>query len=271
MNSKSQKTAETAVNQVGQRQLTSLARKLDFRLWSNRFAVAVTLAAGIIAALLQAPIVSVISSAAWAFFSWALARELDPDAPLTAAIASAAVLVLILLSPEARAMSLEAFLVTGLLVQAARVSLNSTGYALSKADEIMTALAPLLVSIVTRQLPVAILGISSLLALLSRRASRVPLGLAALGLFWLIFEPVHVQLSIAFWVLLLMAILQFWRPVPISSADNGQAFAPESWRWMHIAVWAGALLGALMSPWLLWFSVAMVGFVALMSGWSKSS
>lgn len=72
---------------------THLARRFDLTLPSNVWAIGLTLAgavAGLVVPGDRTPIAAVLQNAVTIFLTWALARELDPDRPLTAAIAALA-------------------------------------------------------------------------------------------------------------------------------------------------------------------------------------
>lgn len=71
------------------RQITGLARILDMRYPSNRVAVLVTLAAAIVGFVAGENRVSAaISLAGASFLGWTIAREIDPDRPLSASISA---------------------------------------------------------------------------------------------------------------------------------------------------------------------------------------
>lgn len=80
--------------------VSSLSRALDPRYASNRLAIAGALIVGVAAALANLFGLDIglgpISAAVGVFLAWAIARELDPDHPASAAVAMPASLVLLL-------------------------------------------------------------------------------------------------------------------------------------------------------------------------------
>lgn len=69
------------------RHITGLSRIIDLRYPSNRLAVLVTMAAGSVGlAAGEQRISAATSMAGAAFLGWAIAREIDPDRPITASI-----------------------------------------------------------------------------------------------------------------------------------------------------------------------------------------
>ena len=113
---------------------TSLDRAIDLRYGSNWYALLIAIAAGVLMGFLGASVGLIGSSAGWVFLTWALGRELDPDKPATAAIASAGVLLLLGLNPEARAWAFSALCATGTLMLLARAGSGCTGRDLKIGD-----------------------------------------------------------------------------------------------------------------------------------------
>ncbi len=257
---------------------TGMDRSIDLRYPSNRFALLVAVVAGVVAAVLGGGWLTIVSSLGWAFATWALGRELDPDAPLTAGIASALIVALIALHPESRALAFPALCATGVLMLTARGALNSTGRALTAGDLVAVALAPVVADLLTG-LPLRLLGVSSLGALYGRGAKAWSLGLAALGLLWLVVATVIPGLSPPFssalnnpvsgsipmaLALVVLGGFHLFRGLPSAKADNGASLKLEAWRTMHGAVFGGAILTALFTPWTLWVSLGLVGLIAIL-------
>ena len=241
-------------------QLTGLDRGIDPRLPSNLFALIVTLSVGVVIAVQGGSIPLIIASAGWVFTSWALGRELDPDRPLTAALASSAVLVALLAFPEARGSA--AVTATLVLMLCARAGLNSTGRALKIGDELLIATAPVIAQLLTG-LPLSVLGISSLAALYLRRGAWWSMAVAGLGVAAVFFAPARDGAALMFLALLTIGGLSFVRRAPTSQSDNGGRYDPRAWRVMQVGIWAGAALAALLSPPLIWGSLAVTGVLAL--------
>lgn len=112
---------------------SGLGRHLDLRYRSNRIAVFGTMLA---AALLggvtwttsgEIAFFATASTAVGVFLAWAIARELDPDHPGTAAIAMAAATILALLGPPATA-------VVAVLLIAIRILVGTVGAPLRPGD-----------------------------------------------------------------------------------------------------------------------------------------
>ena len=240
--------------------LTGLDRSIDLRLPSNLFALVAALIAGAIVVVGRGSISEVIASAGWAFTSWALGRELDPDRPLTAALASSAVLLALLVFPEARGSA--AVTVTLVLMLCARAGFNSTGRALKIGDELLIAIAPIGAQLLTG-LPLGLLGISSLTALYVRRGTWWSVTLAALGIAGVFFAPARDGAALMFLALLTIGALSYARRPPKSQTDNKGFYDPRAWRVMHAGIWAGAAVAALLSPPLVWGSLAVTGVLAL--------
>jgi hypothetical protein len=242
--------------------LTGLDRAIDPRLPSNLFALGAASAGGLSAALMHESPATVASSAGLVFSTWALARELDPDRPLTAAIAASGVLALLTLSEETRDLAFPALCATGALMLSARAAGNSTGKPLTSGDDIMIAAAPLLGQALTG-LPIAAASLSSLNALSSRDAESWNFFVPAIGLSWAAFAPpkqgsLFMTLSLA-----LIGAASALRPAPQVRADNGAPLEAGKQRGMQIGAFAGAAFGALLSPWPLWVGAAIVGVTAL--------
>ncbi len=243
---------------------TSLDRAIDLRYGSNWYALLITIAAGVLMGFLGASVSLIISSAAWVFLTWALGRELDPDKPLTAAIASAGVLLLLGLNTEARAWAFSALCATGTLMMLARAGSGCTGRDLKIGDVFLVALAPTLAAFFTGQ-ELGFLSISSLLVLLLRRAPFWSFIVPALSLVWfsftvsIFFPTLSVLMAL---LLLILAIIGYWKPLPSSSSDNGTPFPTKFWRWLQLIIFASAAVTALFTPFVLWLALAGVGIVS---------
>ncbi len=243
---------------------TSLDRAIDLRYASNWYALLITIAAGALMGFLGSSVGLIGSSAGWVFLTWALGRELDPDKPITAAIASAGVLLLLGIYPEARAWAFAALCATGTLMVLARAGSGCTGRDLKIGDVLLVALAPTLAAFLTGQ-ELGFLSISSLLVLLLHRAPFWSFILPVLSLVWFsftvsIFFP---TLSIFMALLLLaLAIIGYWKPLPNSSSDTGTPLETKFWRWLQLVIFASASLTALFTPFILWLALALVGIVS---------
>ena len=242
--------------------VTGLDRGLDVKLPSNLFALVAALGAGSIVAVQRGSIGEIISGAGWAFSSWALARELDPDRPLTATAASSAAVIALLAIPEARGLALTALSATGVLMLAARAGLNSTGRALKIGDEVLIATAPIAAQLLTG-LPLGVLGVASLAGLYLRRGTWWSMTVAGLGVVAVFFTPArdgNVPMALA---LAAIGTLSSLRRVPSSQNDTDGAYDPQSWRVMQSGVATGATVAALLSPPLVLGSLAVAGALAL--------
>jgi hypothetical protein len=111
------------------RRFTGLNRAMNLSLPSNRYAVSAPLVVGLMSRMLGATRLEALGSAGLTFFTWSLARELDPDRPRTATLASAGVIALLSVSPGARGTAFASSAATGALMIVARAALNSTGRA----------------------------------------------------------------------------------------------------------------------------------------------
>lgn len=98
---------------------THLARPIDLRYASNRFAVAVTLAAGLAGFVVSGPAEGLGLGLA-TFLAWGLGRELDPDRPLSAGVGAAVTALLGVALPPSPAALL-------MLLLAARLAVRTTG------------------------------------------------------------------------------------------------------------------------------------------------
>ena len=242
--------------------VTGLDRTIDPRVPSNLFAIIAAGAGGLSAALWGESPATVASSAGLVFSTWALARELDPDRPLTAAVAASGLLALLVMNEETRDLAFPALCATGALMLSARAAGNSTGKPLSGGDEVMIAAVPLIAQTLTG-FPIGATSLSSLNALSVRDAPTWNFAMPAVGLVWAAFAApkrgsLFLTLSLA-----LIGGLSALRPTPKSLADNGAPLQRENQRGMQIGTWAGATLGALLSPWPLWVGAALVGVTAL--------
>lgn len=268
--------------------LTSLDRSIDLNYPSNRFALFIAALAACVALFLGSSWLVVISSALWAFATWALGRELDPDHSLSAAVASSCVVLLLAFQPTSRALAFEALCATGVLTLNARAALATTGRALTWIDQLTLALAPVLADALSG-LPLRMLGISSFGALFARqaqinsvsrsgtKAQQWILGLAAFSVAWLVIQTLFgvnfllpsklVSFSqesvIAAAVLAVLGILGLTRRMPSSKADNGNDLKLEHFVWQRISVFVGAIVTALFTPWTLWFALGVVGLLAV--------
>lgn len=108
------------------RQITGLARIIDLRYPSNRVVVLVTLVAGVLGlAIGDEPLSSAVSMAGAAFLGWTIAREIDPDRPITASVvAPIGALVAWIDLEQGHAPALGALYLT---MAAARVIVRTTG------------------------------------------------------------------------------------------------------------------------------------------------
>ncbi len=279
---------KTVLSKTIAQPLTSLDRSIDLNYPSNRFALAIAILAACVAFFLGSSWLVLISSALWVFATWALGRELDPDHPLTANIASGCVVVLLALHPGSRALAFQALCATGVLMLCARASLGTTGRALTWLDQLIIALAPVLADALSG-LPLRMLGLSGFGALFGRqaqimaptRAGRMVQqsvwGLAAFSVAWLVVQTLlgvnfllpsqlvsfSKESIIAAVILTLLALLGLTRRLPSSKADNGNALTLEHFYWQRVSVFVGAILTALFTPWTLWFGFMVVGLLAM--------
>ena len=145
---------------------------------------------------------------------------------------------------------------------AARAGLNSTGRALKLTDELLIAAAPVAAQLLTG-LPLGLLGIASLTALYLRRGAWWSMGLAAIGIAGVFFAPARDGAVLMAVALLAIGALSQLRRVPSSQNDSGGLYDPRAWRTMQAGVWAGAATAALLSPPLIWGSLAVAGALAL--------
>ena len=254
-------TSEAAMTPL--QHVTGLDRGLDVKLPSNLFALVAALGAGAIVAAQRGSALEVISGGGWVFSSWALARELDPDRPLTATAASSAAVIALLSLPEARGLAFTALSTTGVLMLAARAGLNSTGRALKIGDELLIASAPSIAQLLTG-LPLGVLGVASLAGLYLRRGTWWSMTIAGLGVVAVFFTPArggNVPMALA---LAAIGGLGALRLVPSSQNDSGGRYDPRSWRVMQTGIGAGAALAALLSPPLVLGSLAVTGALGLM-------
>jgi hypothetical protein len=268
--------------------LTSLDRSIDLNYPSNRFALGIAVVAAFVAFFLGGSWLVVISSALWAFATWALGRELDPDQSLTAGIASSCVVLLLAFQPASRALAFEALCATGVLMLSARAALGTTGRALTWGDQLIIAMAPVVADALSG-LPLRMLGLSSFGALFGRqtqlssasRSGRIAQqwiwGLAAFSVAWLVVQTllgVHFLLPsqltsfstesvVAAVILAVLAALNLTRRMPRSKADNGNALKLEHFVWQRLSVFVGAIVTALFTPWTLWFGLGIVGLLCL--------
>ncbi len=268
--------------------LTSLDRSIDLKYPSNRFALLIALVAACVAFFLGSPWLGVISSALWAFATWALGRELDPDHPLTAILGSSCVVLLLAFQPTPRALAFEALCATGVLTLTARAALGTTGRPLSWFDQLLVALAPVLADALSG-LPLRMLGLSSVGALFGRQAQTIAAsrsgriaqqwiwGLAAFSVAWLMVQTLLgvnvllpsqlVSLSresvIAAVILAVLGALGLTRRMPNAKADNGSELKLEHFYWQRISVFVSAIVAALFTPWTLWFSLVVVALLAM--------
>jgi hypothetical protein len=279
---------KTMLSQNVAQLLTSLDRSIDLNYPSNRFALLIAVVAAFVAFFLGGSWLIVISSASWAFATWALGRELDPDHPLTAGIASSCVVLLLAFHPASRVLAFEALCATGVLMLTARAALGTTGRALTWGDQLIVALAPILADALSG-LPLRMLGLSSFGALFGRQAQVGPTsrsgrvaqqwiwGLAAFSVAWLVAQTllgVHFLLPsqltsfssqsiIVAVILAVVGALNLNRRLPKSKADNGNDLKLEHFVWQRLSVFVGAIVTALFTPWTLWFGLGVVGLLCL--------
>jgi Domain of unknown function (DUF1990) len=252
--------------------LTGLARPIDLRYPSNTFITALTgvTAVGLI---LSTNVSGTLSGAGWTFLTWSLGRELDPDQPLTAGLASSGVALLLFLSPEIRGFGLAALCTTGTLMLAARAAMGSTGVALRPGDIILLGLAPTVAQVLS-DLPLSGLGVASFLAL---SVARVPsetwrgagLGLSAVNIIWFLSS----RLTWPWWAFGLLGVLALGalKPAPSSRADNGMTLEPKRWGVAQTAVFAASALTALATPAALWIAPSLVGILGFVLGFTGSN
>ena len=139
-------------------QPTSLARAVDPRYSSNRLVVAGSVIAALVAVGASALDIDLgfgpLSAALAVFLSWAVARELDPDRPISAALAMPAAFVFLLALGEA------SLIVGTALLLASRVTSGTVGADLRLLD--LLAVVGLSGLLATQ--PVGLVGIALLLA-----------------------------------------------------------------------------------------------------------
>ncbi len=268
----SQTTSGSRVSERGQQsftgvmmnieKLTGLARPIDLRYPSNIFITVLATMTVAVLLLLTNPLTALLG-AGWTFLTWSLGRELDPDQPLTAALAAGSVALLLYINPEIRAFSLAALCATGILMLAARAALGSTGLPLRPNDVLLLALSPTIAQVITGT-PLSGLGLAALMALLvapvpSQTIRGVGLGLSAVNIAWFLFSNMQWQ----WWMLGLLGLLALaaLRAAPISRADNGLALEPKRWWISQAAVYTAAALTALATPPALWISLSLVGLL----------
>jgi hypothetical protein len=245
-------------------QLTGLARPLDFRYPSNVFIA--TLTAGTATALLflTNPI-NAIFGAGWAFLTWSLGRELDPDQPLTATLASSGVALLLCFNPEVRGLALAGLCATGTLMMAARAALGSTGLALKPNDVLLLGFAPTVAQLLSGA-PLSGLGVASLLAITvastpSETWRGLGLVLSVINVIWFLFS----SLAWPWWALGLLGLLALagvrasLQPSVRSRADNGLTLETKRWWMAQVAVFISAAITALATPAALWIAPSLVG------------
>jgi hypothetical protein len=276
------------LTQTSPQHLTSLDRSIDLNYPSNRFALVILVVAAGVTLLLGSSWLVAISSGLWAFATWALGRELDPDHPLTAMLASSGVVLLLAFQPASRALAFQALSATGVLMLNARAALGTTGRALTWVDQLTIALAPVVADAMSG-LPLRMLGLSSFGALFGRQAQIIPStrsgkiaqqwiwGLAAFSVAWLVVQTLFgvnfllpsqlnsfsTESVIAAVILAVLGALGLTRRLPSSKADNGNDLKPEHLVWQRISVFVGAIVSALFTPWTLWFGLALVGLLCL--------
>jgi hypothetical protein len=275
------------VSKTGAQPLTSLDRSLDLSYPSNRFALLIAVIAACIAVFFGSSWLVVISSALWAFATWALARELDPDHPLNAALASSGTVLLLTFQPTSRALAFEALCATGVLVLSARAALGTTGRALTWLDQLTIALAPVVADALSG-LPLRMLGLSSIGALFGRqarllyptRSARITQqwlwGLASFSVAWLVVQtllgvnfllPSQLSFSresvVAAAILTVLGALNLTRHLPSSKADNGNPLQIEHFYGQRVSVFVGSILTALFTPRTLWFGLMVAGVLAM--------
>ncbi|MEX0825886.1 MAG: hypothetical protein WD184_03905 [Acidimicrobiia bacterium] len=125
---------------------SGITRRFDFSYRSNRFAVVATLGSGIVAGC-----VGLLSGGGWwpavadgvlaggaSFLSWATARELDPDHPVSAGIAAVLAPVLLVAGPAN-------LLVMTVLLVSVRVVGGTTGRAMRPIDLLFLGLGAALI------------------------------------------------------------------------------------------------------------------------------
>lgn len=270
-------------------QLTSLDRKIDLSYPSNRFALLIAVVAACVALFFGSPWWLVVSSAFWAFATWALGRELDPDHALTAALSSSSIVLLLAVYPPVRASAFQALGATGVLVLTARAALGSTGRALTWVDQLLVAVAPVVADALTG-LPLRLLGLSSFGALFGRLsqvllptrsgrfAQQLVWALTGFGVAWLVVQTLlgstlllPSQLMTFTWfsglmslILVVLGAMGLTRHLPNSKADNGNLLSLEHFYWQRMAIFVGSIVAAIFTPWILWFGLGVVGLFAVL-------
>ena len=130
-------------------------------------------------------------------------------------------------------------------------------------DELLIAAAPVVAQLLTG-LPLGVLGIASLTALYLRRGAWWSMGLAALGIAGVFFSPARDGAVLMAVALLAIGVLSLLRHVPNSQNDSGGLYDSRAWRAMRAGLWTSAAIAALLSPPLIWGSLAVTGALALM-------
>jgi hypothetical protein len=255
--------------------VTGLDRAVDPRYPSNRFALLAAGLGGVIAWSRGATPLQTVSSAAWTFSSWSLARELDPDDADTAGVSAIGTLVALATQPDAVDLAGVALSANGALLMAARTALNTTGRDLEPGDYATVAGAPLVGQALTGA-PLVGLGVASAGALTARRSpwwsvalALAPLAFAHVKLLrreegddLLELPPTNASLPGA--ALLALGALNALRPAPQSRADNGAPLTQDHWRWAQGSVWLGAALSASRLPGLAFGALVLTGAAALL-------
>lgn len=257
---------------------TSLAREIDLTYPSNRWAVGIML--GVLVALAARAILSggsdlleialeSVGGALWAFSTWALAREFDPDEPRTAIVSGvligAFVIGLAWMGRLGSPRALEGMVVTGVLMVVARVLVRSTGQETRLTDAVTLGLGGLVGALIGSS-SVWFLGLLFGTALLwdASRDDNTPRGLIGAGLgavgavlgAWLGrerslgLEPLW--MDPAAWVVVALALLlgaSGARQPCRSACDDGSSLEPQRVLAARIAVLVGTLaVAVLVSP-----------------------
>ena len=239
--------------------VTGLTRTIDFRYQSNRLAVLVTIAAGLVGlAVGEDPIAAAISMAGAAFLGWAIAREIDPDRPISGSVAAPVATVVAWIDLErGHAPALGALYLT---MAAARVISRSTGRVPTTLDLIVHL--ALVGWLSTRSMAwVAGVAFAVVVVLDTRLKPAAPpsqlwwgamigvVATLAAGLLW--EPPTWVAPATREWIPMVMglagAAFLLRLEIPHSPADDGsEILAPRRVLMARLAVVATAIVTALL-------------------------
>lgn len=218
--------------------ITGLYRSLDLRHGSNRFIGLVALLAGLVAYALG---LSWLGIAGATFATWALARELDPDHPITACVAAVLLGLMIFFVPQPA--QLELFLTTGFLMVGARAISCSTGTPATILDWL---------GVLTVAVPAAAFGLVSWLVVLYWLAAFLTVRLKwwAVGIVWLGVLIVLAFSKLSWWLgltglLAVVSLAVLLASPPNSRNDQNQPLEFANLLAAHFLMWAAvfALVG----------------------------